>query len=293
MAAAIQHTLAELMSADPSIVLMGDVVGRVGGVAGSTAGLLERFGSERVWDAPIADRAVMGAAVGMAIGGQRPVVELSSTGRLAAVLEVLREAALIGGGEFSIPLIIRIPYGTEAGDRIDQAVIDMFASCPGVQVVTAADAGAAGGLLRSAARSTRPVVILEPRRLYGAFALDSGEALALDKARSLREGDQVTVAGWGASVATCLAVAERLESDGISAQVVDLVSLAPVDRASLGEWVKHTGRLVVVHPSDDSVAERVLRVGLEEAFLYLESPLAVVADDADAAATAARVSVAY
>jgi pyruvate dehydrogenase E1 component beta subunit len=294
MAAAIRDTLTTAMADDPCVVVLGDVVGRVGGVAGTTSGLLERFGADRVWDTPIADRAVMGAALGMALGGQRPVVELSSTGRLAAVLEVLRDAAAIAtAGEFIAPLVVRIPYGVEAGDRVDQAVMDMLSSCPGVQVVAASGAAEAGGLLRSALASDGPVVLLEPRRLYSVFGDDTGQPMALEAARCVREGKHVTVVGWGASVGTGLAAAERLVREGIDALVVDLVSLVPVDRAAIASWVKETGRLVVVNPTDSSLAGRVLGVGLQDAFLYLESPLSVVQDDPDAAADAARASVAF
>ena len=117
---------------------------------------MERFGSDRVWDTPIADRAVMGAALGMALGGQRPVIELTSKGRLAAVLEVLREAASIAdSGEFDVPMVVRIPYGVEAGDCVDQAVMDMLSSCPGIRVVAASGAAEAAGEAEAAGRRNR------------------------------------------------------------------------------------------------------------------------------------------
>ncbi len=294
MAAAIRGALDEALTAGSGVVILGESVGRAGGVAGTTAGLLAAHGPDAVRDLPVADRAMLGFALGLAIGGKRPVVELTSSGRLLACAEVLAQAASIASaGEFGANLLVRVPYGGEAGDRIDRAVIDMLASIDGLRVVCPSDAAQAAGLLRSALASAGPVVMLESRARYRQRADVGVDSVPLDRARELRAGSHLTLAGWGGSVATCAGAADVLQREGISAQVVDLVSLVPIDRQRLGAWVRDTGRLVVVHPSDGELAERVLRVGLDEAFLYLESPLAVAGDSTDAAAAAGRAAVTY
>jgi pyruvate dehydrogenase E1 component beta subunit len=292
MATAIRAVLTEAMEADSSVVLLGESVGRDGGIAGTAQGLVERFGSERVRDVPVADRAMVAMGVGLALGGARPVVELTSTGRLHAVAEVLAEAG-DDLGDFDVPLVVRVPYGGDAGPRIDRSAVDMIGSLKGVQVVCPRDASAAASLLGSALGRRSPTVILESRSLYDA-RLPVGPALTLEgRAEVLREGHHVTLVGWGTSVQTCLDVAELLEREKMSVEVVDLVSMAPLDHATVGASVRRTGRLVVVHPTDEAVAHRALQLGVREAFLYLESPMATANDTVEEAAQAVRSAVTY
>ena len=288
MAAAIRGTLFAAMQDDERVLLLGDSVGRAGGVAGTSAGLLDAFGEERVLDLPVAERGTVGLAVGLALAGKRPVVELSSSSRLLAVLEVLAEAAALDG-EFSAPVVVRVPVGDEAGTRIDRPLADL--DIPGLRVVCACSAASAAALLSQAMKASGPTVILEPRALYGSrrdLPAPHGTSATL-----VRHGDHLTLAAFGSGVATAVDAAEELAAEGISAAVLDLVSLAPLDTETLGEWTRHTGRLVAVHPSEPALAAKVERAATEAAFLYLESPPASAAASVADAVAAARTSVSY
>lgn len=289
-AGAVRATLGDLMQRDERVVVLGDSVGRAGGIAGSTEGLLDRFGPDRVIDLPVADRAALGFAVGLALGGRVPVVELPSTGRLPAVVEVLAEAARVaGGGEFRVPLVLRVAYGDEA-EGLDRPVGDILPD--GVRVLCASDPSQAAALLRGAVEQSGPTVLLEPRSVHLARGTLSPEPAHL-AARIVRTGRHVTLAAWGSGVQAACSAADELHRDGISAEVIDLVTLAPVDRETLGASVRKTGRLVVVHPGDVALAARIQHVGLDEGFVYLESPLAGALDNASAIADAARASANY
>ncbi|MCO4747516.1 MAG: hypothetical protein KC912_22135 [Proteobacteria bacterium] len=287
MAAAIRGTLFAAMQDNDSIILLGENVGRAGGVAGTSSGFLDVFGEERVLDLPVAERGTVGVAVGLALAGKRPVVELTSSARLLAVLEPLAEAASLDG-EFSAPVVIRVPVGSEAGDRVDRPLADL--DLPGLRIVCASSAASASALLSLALRSPGPVVILEPRALYTSRR-ESSVPSSLDTASVLRSGDHVTLAAFGGAVHAALEAADQLATEGISAAVLDLVCLSPLDADALGEWTRHTGRIVAVHPSEDALASKIERAASAAAFLYLESPPAS-ATASDAVRTA-RESVDY
>ncbi|TNE88231.1 MAG: hypothetical protein EP330_15530 [Deltaproteobacteria bacterium] len=288
MAAAIRGTLFAAMQDDEQVILLGDSVGRAGGIAGTSQGLLDTFGEDRVMDLPVAERGTLGVAVGLALAGKKPVVELSSSSRLLAVLEVLAEAASLHG-EFSAPVVVRVPVGDEAGARIDRPLADI--DLPGLTVVCASGAASAAALLARALKSSGPTVILEPRALYGARR--DLPAPAGFGAELLRHGDHVTLAAFGTGVGAALDAAEELASEGISAAVLDLVALSPLDAKTLGEWTRHTGRIVAVHPSEPGLAAKVERAATEAAFLYLESPPASAAASVVDAVNTARASVSY
>ncbi len=291
-AAALRAVLEDALAHDDDLVIVGESVGNGGGLAGTTRGLRERFGPARVVEVPVADRAAVGFAVGLALGGRTVVVELSSTGRLPAVLEALAEACAIAAkGEFRVPLVLRVPYGDEAGERIDRPLGDLLAGVPGLTVACGADTATMTGLLRAALRRGGPTLLLEPRALYAERG-EASDATPL-AARVLRAGRHVTVAAWGGGVRAALAAADTLAGEGIEVEVIDLVTLAPLDRATLSAQVRATGRLVVAHPEDAALAERVLRLGLHEAFLYLEAPPAAAPSNVAAVARAARDSATY
>ena len=288
---AIRHVLAEALDRDARVVVLGETVGRLGGVGGSTEGLA-RAHPERVRDLPIADRGTVGLAVGMAIGGQRPVVCLESSSRLASVLAPLADGSAIADrGEFGVPLVVRVPVGDE-GPPLDQPTGALLADVPGLRVVSPADAGMAAGLLRWALAQSHPTVILEPRSRYGHRAPMGGDAVE-PRARLLRTGHHVTLAAWGAGVATASQAAEALARDGIEADVLDLVSLAPLDAEVLGERVRATGRLVAVHGGDAAWGERVRQQGTDAAFLYLEAPIGMAPAHHQPVIDAARAAVTY
>ncbi len=292
MAASIRDALGSAMAADPQLVLFGEAVGRLGGAGGSTDGLAARH-PDRVVDTPTADRGTLGVALGAAVGGRRTVVELAGPGRLLACAEVLAEAAEIATTtEFEVPLLVRVPYGEEAGPRLDRAAGAALANLPGLTVCCASGAASAGALTAAALRATGPVVLLEPRALYRTREDADGVELRLDRARVLRTGAHVTLVAWGRGVAGALAAASSLDADGISADVIDLVSLSPVDVQTVGERVRATGR-VVVAGDDGAFASAALNIALHEAFLYLESPPARAGIGAEAIARAARDAVHY
>jgi 2-oxoisovalerate dehydrogenase E1 component beta subunit len=288
MAAAIRGTLFAAMQDDARVLLLGENVGRAGGIAGTSEGFLAAFGEDRVLDLPIAERGTLGVAVGLALAGKRPVVELSSSSRLLAVLEVLAEAAALHG-EFSAPVVVRVPTGEEAGDRVDRPLADL--ALPGLTVVCASGPSSAATLLGDALDRQGPTLLLEPRALYGSrrdlLAPTGGRAAVL------REGDHVTLAAFGASVATAVDAADALAAEGISAAVLDLGTLSPLDAETLGTWTRHTGRLVAIHAGEPELAAKIERTATQTAFLFLESPPASAVATLDAAVHAARTSISY
>lgn len=291
LAQAVRATLHAAMSASDEVVLLGETVGRMGGIGGSTAGLLAEFGPDRVRDLPIADRGTLGLALGLALGGKRPVVELAGSNRLLAVIDTLAQAAsLARRGEFAAPIVVRVPYGTEAG-ALDRPIGHL--AFDGLTVVCAADGSALPGLLRAALAARGPVVVLEPRAAADDRVSDDDAAPAPFRARTVRSGDHVTLAAWGNGVRAALEAAAALESEGLSAEVLDLVALQPLDHEALAASVTRTGRLVVVHPSDPALADAARMVGLDGAFLHLESPLARATEAPEAVARAAREAVHY
>ncbi len=291
MAQAIRGVLFRALTDDPAVVVLGETVGRMGGAAGTTEGLQAEF-EDRVQDLPIADRGTVGVAVGMALGGQKPVVELAGTSRLAAVLGPLADAGAIAArGEFPVPLVLRVPCG-QAAAGLDAPVAGLLTELPGVHVVCPSDPGMAAGLLRWALGRPGPTVVLEPRDRLTARG-PVGEAAVEPAARVLRTGTDLTLAAWGSGVPVARQAAEALSGEGIEADVVDLVRLSPLDGASLGERVRATGRLVVVDGGDPGWAAQVRQAGLDEAFLYLEAPMGESPALGDRVAAAARAAVAY
>lgn len=289
--AALREVLHTSLSADDRIVLLGENLVELGGFDGSTTGLAQAFG-DRVRDVPIADRAMVAMAVGMALGGKLPVVHLADTARLYGVLEPLAEAGRIAASqEFAVPLVIRVPQGEEA-PGIDQPVGPILADLPGVAVWCASSPAQAAGLLATAMTRTAPTVVLQPRAL-SAFRGEVARDPVAPQPREVRAGHHVTLAAWGSALPAALRAAETLEADGMSCQIVDLVALAPLDHAWLGACVRETGRLVVVHPGDPGLARHVRHAGLDAAFLYLEAPLGQAPATPGAVVEAARAAVLY
>lgn len=283
----VRDALHAWMTRDAGATLIGEGVGRAGGNAGSTAGLLAAHPA-RVIDTPIGDRSALGLGLGMALAGRPVCVELSAGRALLAAAELLADAGRMSGSDFAPALTVRVPVGGEAGPAVDASVGALLAALPGV-TVSVSTAGTAGTLL-AAALGRGVHVILEPRAESGRRA-DVRE-VTLGRLAVLRAGTHVTVAAAGAGVAAALDAAESLALDGIDAQVVDLVTISPVDPALAG-LVERTGRLIVVHPGDAGVARPALDHALHGAFLYLESPLGDCAPSASAVSDAVRRSVAF
>jgi 2-oxoisovalerate dehydrogenase E1 component beta subunit len=285
-AAAVHRVLAAAMERGEEIVVLTEG-------EGSWADALAARFPDRVRALPVSDRATAAVAVGLALGGRRPVVELSSTGRAHALAEVWADAvAVAGAGAFAVPVLWRVPYGGEAGDRVDAPVLDLLASL-GVCTLIARDAARAAELTRLALTRTGPVVLLEPRAL-GRERGEASEAVGAGVCEAVREGSHLTLVAWGEGVGVCEQVAERAEAEGFSVEVVDLVSLWPLDVQGLAARVQLTGRVVVAASGgDEAYARRVLQAATEGAFLYLEAPPVVCAANEPALSRAVRASITY
>jgi pyruvate dehydrogenase E1 component beta subunit len=274
---AINLALARALTDDPNVVVFGEDVGVNGGVFRATVGLQQRFGIDRVFDTPLSEALIAGLCVGMAAQGLRPVAEIQFMGFLYPCIDQLvNHASRLRNrtqGRLSCPMVLRTPHGAgiRAPEHHSEATEAMLAHIPGLRVVIASAPERAYGLLLAAIRDPDPVVFLEPTRIYRAIkneVEDTGEALPLDVAFVLREGRDVTLISWGAMVKDTLEAADQLQSEDISAEVIDLATLKPYDERALLESVAKTGRCVIVHE-----AARTGGFGAEIAALIAERAL--------------------
>jgi pyruvate dehydrogenase E1 component beta subunit len=274
---AINLALARALTDDPNVVVFGEDVGVNGGVFRATVGLQQRFGIDRVFDTPLSEALIAGLCVGMAAQGLRPVAEIQFMGFLYPCIDQLvNHASRLRNrtqGRLSCPMVLRTPHGAgiRAPEHHSEATEAMLAHIPGLRVVIASAPERAYGLLLAAIRDPDPVVFIEPTRIYRAIkneVEDTGEALPLDVAFVLREGRDVTLISWGAMVKDTLEAADQLQSEDISAEVIDLATLKPYDERALLESVAKTGRCVIVHE-----AARTGGFGAEIAALIAERAL--------------------
>lgn len=281
---AITQALAYEMRADKNVVVLGEDVGKNGGVFRATVRLLNEFGSERVRDTPLAESMIAGVAIGMAIQGLKPVAEFQFLGFLYPALDqIINHAARIRNrtrGRLSCPVVFRAPYGCgiHAPEHHSESTEAMLAHIPGLRVVIPSSPMRAYGLLLAAIRDPDPVVFLEPSRLYRwakQEVPDNGQALPLDTCFTLRVGTDVTLVTWGAMVKETLSVAEALAKDGVSAEVIDVATIKPLDIETILASVAKTGRCVIVHE-----AARTCGVGAdisaqiaERGLLFLKAPV--------------------
>jgi pyruvate dehydrogenase E1 component beta subunit len=284
----VTTALARAMAEDDAVVVLGEDVGVNGGVFRSTQGLLERFGRERVIDTPLAELAIGGVAVGMAAAGLRPVAEIQFMGFIyPTVDQMVSHASRLRyrtRGRLSCPMVLRAPFGggIHAPEHHSESTEAMFAHMPGLRVVIPSSPQRAYGLLLSAIRDPDPVVFLEPKRIYRAVkqeVADDGEGLPLDTCFVLREGRDITLVTWGAMVKETLAAAETLAAEAVSAEVIDVATLKPLDADTILASVEKTGRCVIVHEAaltggfGAEIAARIAEKGL----LSLQAPLERVA----------------
>lgn len=253
---AVNRALAWELAADASVVLLGEDIGVNGGVFRATVGLQQRFGTARVLDTPLAETAIVGTAIGMAAMGVKPVAEIQFSGFIYPALDhLINHAARLRHrtrGRLHCPLVVRSPCGAgiHAPEHHSESPETLFAHIPGLRVVAPSSPARAYGLLLAAIRDPDPVIFLEPTRLYRLFrqeVADDGAALPLDVCFTLRAGSDVTLVSWGASLHETLAAADALAQDGISAEVIDVATLKPLDMATILESVARTGRCVIVH----------------------------------------------
>jgi pyruvate dehydrogenase E1 component beta subunit len=252
----VTQALAYEMQHDPNVIVFGEDVGVNGGVFRATVGLQEKFGKNRVMDSPLAENMIAGMAVGMAAQGLKPVAEIQFMGFIySAVDQIVCHAARLRNrtrGRLSCPMVIRAPFGggIRAPEHHSESTEAMFAHIPGIRVVMPSSPERAYGLLLAAIRDPDPVIFLEPKRIYRLVkqeVADDGEALPLDVCYVLREGSDVTLVSWGASVHETMLAAKELATAGISAEVIDLATIKPIDMDTIVASVEKTGRCVIVH----------------------------------------------
>jgi pyruvate dehydrogenase E1 component beta subunit len=253
-AEASRQAIAEEMRRDPTVWAVGEDLGR-GGVFGQYKGLVEEFGPERIADAPISEACIMGAAVGAAMMGTRPIVELRfSDFALCAIDELVNQAAkarFMFGGQGRVPLVVREPIGMwrSSAAQHSQSLEGWYTHIPGLVVIAPATPADNKGLLKSAIRCDDPVVYMEHKNLWALEGdiLAGDQLVEIGKARTARPGKDLTIVAWSAMVQTSLAAAESLASKGIEAEVLDLRSLWPWDKPAVLASVERTGRLIIVH----------------------------------------------
>jgi pyruvate dehydrogenase E1 component beta subunit len=279
---AINHGLMLEMEKDSSVVLLGEDVGKEGGVFRVTDGLQGKFGSGRVIDTPLAESGIIGVAIGMAVKGLRPVAEIQFEGFLPPAMDqILNHASRIRNrsrGRFTCPLVIRSPWGggIHAPEHHSDSPEALFAHTPGIKVVIPSTPYDAKGLIISAIRDPDPVLFFEPKRIYRAIkeeVPDESYTIPIGEGKVVREGNDVTLITWGAMVREVLRAAEMADGEGIKAEVIDLRTISPMDENAFLESVRKTGRAVVVHeapPTCGVGAEIIARIN-EKALLSLQA----------------------
>jgi 2-oxoisovalerate dehydrogenase E1 component beta subunit len=283
IAKAINESLRTALAADPKVVLMGEDIGVLGGVFRVTDGLQKDFGAARVRDTPLAESGIVGTAIGYALRGYRPVVEIQFDGFVfPAYDQIVTQLAKMrarSGGRFGLPVVIRIPYGGGIGavEHHSESPEALFAHVPGLQVVSPANAHDAYWMLQQAITGTDPVIYLEPkRRYYEQGSVDvAGSSTSLHAARVVRPGRDLTLVAYGPMVKTGLEAAAAAAEDGVDVEVIDLRSVSPIDFDTVAESVRRTGRLVVVHEAPvffGSGAELASRI-TERCFYHLKAPV--------------------
>ena len=282
---AVNLALARAMADDAQVLVIGEDVGAEGGVFRATEGLLERFGPDRVLDTPLAEGVIAGLSVGLAAQGFRPVSEIQFTGFIYPTIDQLVNHAsrlrTRTRGRLTCPMVVRSPYGAgiRAVEHHSESPEAMFVHIPGLRVVIPSSPARVYGLLLAAIRDPDPVVFLEPTRLYRAAreeVEDDGAALPLDHCFVLREGSDTTFVTWGAMIKETLAAADSLAEEGVSAEVIDVATLKPLDSDSLLASVAKTGRCVIIHEAPltggfgAEIAARIAEGGLTSLLAPIE-----------------------
>jgi pyruvate dehydrogenase E1 component beta subunit len=281
---AINEALRLEMAADDRVILLGEDIGKEGGVFRVTEGLQQRFGRARVMDTPLTESGIVGMAIGMAVAGLRPVVEIQFIAFLYPALDqIMNHLGRMRNrsrGRFTCPLVIRTPYGggIHPPEHHSESCEAILVHTPGIQVVVPATPYDAKGLLISAMRSPDPVLFMEPTRMYRAVRQEIPDELytvPLGEARVVQEGTDVTVIAWGAMLHAALQAAEQLSAESMSLEIIDLRTLSPMDVSTIITSVAKTGRAVVVHEAPRTCglgAEIVAQIN-EKALLSLQAPV--------------------
>lgn len=281
---ALNNALRCAMLRDERVVLFGEDVGRAGGVFRVTDGLQAEFGERRCFDTPLCEQGIVGAAIGMAINGLRPVAEIQFMDYiLPAYDQIANELATVryrSGGQTTAPVVVRTPAcgGIHGGHYHSQSTEAIFTHVPGLHVVMPSDPYDAKGLLLAAIESEDPVIFLEPKKLYRSVRGEVPEdhyTVPIGKGKVLVTGDHVTVVSWGVMVHVCKEAVERAAERGVRAELIDLRSLAPLDEELILQSVAKTGRLVIVHEArrNTGFGAEIAAIVAEKALLSLEAPI--------------------
>ena len=283
MVKAINNALDIKLNEDSTIVVYGEDVGVEGGVFRVTEGLQKKYGADRVFDSPLAESGIVGSALGMAVSGLRPVVELQFEGfTFPAFNQILSNVSRMQNRsrkKYGVPMVIRFPYGggINALEHHSDSPEALFAHIPGLKVVIPSTPHDAKGLMISAIESNDPIIFMEPKRIYRAIKQEVSEekfSLPLGKAKVVQEGTDITVVAFGAMIRECRRAIAMAQEAGISVELIDLRSIYPIDRETVGNSVRKTGRMIVVAEAHQSfsVGSELIAIANEEAFLYLEAP---------------------
>lgn len=256
LAQAINGALDSALRSDERVVLLGEDIGRTGGVFRVTDGLLERHGAERVFDSPVAESGIVGTSFGLAVGGMRPIAEIQFLGfSYPAYNQIINHVARIrnrSNHRFTAPMVIRIPYGGGIGaaEHHSESTEAIYTHIPGLKVVVPSTPRDARGLLLAAVEDPDPVLFLEPKRLYRSIKEEIPEIyyrVEIGPVRVEREGEDITLISWGAMMKETRQAASILEDEGASVEVIDVRTLVPLDREGIVASVEKTGRVVIVH----------------------------------------------
>jgi len=285
MVQAINLAMRQEMANDKSVLLMGQDIGVDGGVFRLTDGLIEEYGPERVIDAPLAESAILGTAIGMAMAGLKPVCEMQFSGFSYLMIGQFEAHATRmrarTHGQFTVPLVVRMPFGggVRALEHHSESREATYAHLPGAKVVIPSGPRNARALLVAAIRDPDPVVFMEPKHSYRAFREEVPEAeevMEIGKSQVVQEGTDLTLISWGAMMRPTLKAAAQISQErGVNIEIIDLLTISPLDYHTFTESVKKTGRCVVVQEAPRSYgasSEVVARIN-DEAFLYLEAPV--------------------
>lgn len=281
-ARAVNTALNEAMSADDSVMVLGEDVAEAGGVFKVTRGLLDTYGEARVRDTPISEATIVSMSVGAAMTGLKPIVEIMFMDFIAlsmdAIVNQAAKARFMFGGRSSVPMVVRTPHGggLSAGPQHSQCLEAWFAHVPGLKVVCPSTPNDAYGMLKTAIQDPDPVIFVEHKGLYASKGqVDIDTSIPLGKARVACEGDDVTIVTYGSTVKTCVAAAKAMKNEGVSVEVIDLRSIQPWDKDAVMASLQKTHRLVIVHEAvqDYGVGAEIAAWAASEAFDELDAPV--------------------
>jgi 2-oxoisovalerate dehydrogenase E1 component beta subunit len=281
---AIREGMDEEMARDPSVFLIGEDVGNRGGVFLASDGLYKKYGELRVIDSPLAESCIVGVAIGAAVNGMRPIAEIQFADFIApAMNQIIEEAARFcyrTAGDFNLPMVIRAPWGGGVHGALyhSQSIEATFSHIPGLKVVAPGTPADAKGLLKAAVRDPDPVLYLEHKRTYRLVkgeVPDGDRVVPIGKADIKRQGKDLSLIAYGLMLTYCLEAAEKLAAEGVSAEVLDLRTIKPIDQAAIVATAKKTGKVLVVHEDNRfaGIAAEVMAIIMENAFDALDAPV--------------------